>query len=179
MSNSSKLSNENNQGMLFRLKFAKKEFWGRNFENLSPDSEEPPPRYHVCQFSGKIDSFDSFGSNLPRKGFWDGISKIQVWIRNQHFQDSICVNFQAKRTTSNFSSKIWRNCLCTCNILVLITLKVLQSAGWSLKWAGWRWVVLGARFNNTQRKIVPSKYSFLSVDFVCCLSICYLLLSLQ
>ena len=27
-----------------------------------------------------------------------------------------------------------------CNTLVLITLRVLQRAGWRLRWAGWRWV---------------------------------------
>ena len=35
------------------------------------------------------------------------------------------------------------NCPITCNILVQILLRVLQRAGWRLKWAGWRWVELG------------------------------------
>ena len=33
------------------------EFWGWNFENLSPGLESAPPRYHVYQFSGKTDNF--------------------------------------------------------------------------------------------------------------------------
>ena len=42
-------------------------FWGRNFKNLSPDSESALPRYHVCQFSVKTENFDFFGPNLPEK----------------------------------------------------------------------------------------------------------------
>ena len=36
-------------------------FWGRNFKNLSLDSESTPPIYHVCQFSVKF-----FGLNLGK-----------------------------------------------------------------------------------------------------------------
>ena len=32
-------------------------FLGRNFKNLSLNSESTPPKYHVCQFSVKIDNF--------------------------------------------------------------------------------------------------------------------------
>ena len=35
----------------------KNEFWGRNFKNLSLDSESAPQIYHVCQFSVKMDNF--------------------------------------------------------------------------------------------------------------------------
>ena len=41
-------------------------FWGRSFKNLSPNSESPPPRYHVYQFSGKTDKFEFFGLNLKK-----------------------------------------------------------------------------------------------------------------
>ena len=34
----------------------KNEFWGRNFKNLSLDSESAPPKYHMCQFSAKMDN---------------------------------------------------------------------------------------------------------------------------
>ena len=74
----------------------KNEFWGRNFKNLSLDSESTPPKYHVCQFLVKI----------------------------------------------------WGNCPITCNILVQILLRVLQRAGWRLKWAGWRWMELGGGWNE-------------------------------
>ena len=39
-------------------------FWGRNFKNLSLDSESTPPMYHVCQFSVKMDNFQFCGLNL-------------------------------------------------------------------------------------------------------------------
>ena len=35
-------------------------------KNLSLDSESPSPRYHVCQFSVKMDNFDFFGLNLGK-----------------------------------------------------------------------------------------------------------------
>ena len=41
-------------------------FWGRNFKNLSLDSESTPPIYHVFQFSVKMDSFYFFGLNLGK-----------------------------------------------------------------------------------------------------------------
>ena len=41
-------------------------FWGRNFKNLSPNSESAPPRYLVCQFSIKMDNFKFFGRNLRK-----------------------------------------------------------------------------------------------------------------
>ena len=69
--NSSEISNENKQGMLFCPKlFPKNRVWDRNFENQIPDSESLLPRYHVCQFSDKTKSFDFFSSNLPKNEFW-------------------------------------------------------------------------------------------------------------
>ena len=41
-------------------------FWGRDFKNLSLDSESAPPRYHVCQFSVKVKYFEFFGLNLGK-----------------------------------------------------------------------------------------------------------------
>ena len=42
---------QNGQLWIFGPKFAQN-FWGRNFKNLSLDSESTPPIYHVGQFSG-------------------------------------------------------------------------------------------------------------------------------
>ena len=42
------------------------EVWGWNFKNLSVDLESAPPRYHVSQFSVKMDSFEFFGLNLGK-----------------------------------------------------------------------------------------------------------------
>ena len=41
-------------------------FWGRNFKNVSPDSESATPRYHVDQFSVKMDNFEFFDLNLRK-----------------------------------------------------------------------------------------------------------------
>ena len=85
--------------------------WGRNFKNLSPDSESTPQRYHERQFSVKMDNFEFFGLNL--------------------------------------------GCPKTSNILILITLRVLQRAGWrwvELGGTEWSWVEVDgvevARFSN-------------------------------
>ena len=45
-------------------------FWGRNFKNLSLDSESASLRYYVHQFSDKTDNFEFLGPNLPKNGFW-------------------------------------------------------------------------------------------------------------
>ena len=52
----------------FGPNFPKNGFWSRNFENLSSDSQTPPPKYHMCQFSGKTDNFEFFGQNFPKNG---------------------------------------------------------------------------------------------------------------
>ena len=47
--------------------FPKNGFWGRNFKNLSLDSESTPPIYHLCQFSVKMDNvyFFTLMGKLP------------------------------------------------------------------------------------------------------------------
>ena len=42
----------------------------------------------------------------PKMNFGVGILKIQVRIRDLHFQDTICVNFQLKRITLTFLAQI-------------------------------------------------------------------------
>ena len=44
----------------------KNRFWGRNFKNLGLDSKSAPPRYHVSQFSVKVDNFEFFNLNLGK-----------------------------------------------------------------------------------------------------------------
>ena len=45
---------------------SKNRFWGGNFKNLSLDSKPTPPKYHMCQFSVKMDNFKFFGLNLGK-----------------------------------------------------------------------------------------------------------------
>ena len=42
------------------LTLSKNGFWGRNFKSLSLDLESAPPKYHVGQFSIKMDNFYFF-----------------------------------------------------------------------------------------------------------------------
>ena len=116
------------------------------------------------------------------------ISKILVWIWNQHTWDALCTNFTKNGQLRSFGPKYAQKwtlgsgfqksksgcgistfkipCVpifsqsgqllifrpkfggpFTCNILIQILLRVLQRAGWRLKWAGCRWMVLiGARW---------------------------------
>ena len=62
--------------------------------------------YHVCQFSGKANSFDFFSPNLPKNGFRVGNSKNCCRTKNQHPRYTMCANFESKWTTSNFSAEI-------------------------------------------------------------------------
>ena len=59
-------------------------------------------------------------------------------IQNQSLQETRCANFLSKWTTLNFLAQIWGNCPITCDILVLITLRMFQRVGWKLEWANWR-----------------------------------------
>ena len=52
--------------VIFGTNLPKNYFWGRNFENPSPDLESPPPSYHVRQFLGKTDNFEFFDQNLGK-----------------------------------------------------------------------------------------------------------------
>ena len=41
-------------------------FWGGNFKNLCLDLYSTPPRYHMWQFSAKMDDFEFFCLNLRK-----------------------------------------------------------------------------------------------------------------
>ena len=41
-------------------------FWGRDFKNLSLDSQSAPPRCHVRQFSVKMEDCEFFDPNLGK-----------------------------------------------------------------------------------------------------------------
>ena len=42
----------------------------------------------------------------PKMNFVVRISKIEVWVWNLHFQDTMFVNFQLKQTTLTFFAQI-------------------------------------------------------------------------
>ena len=105
---------QNGQHWLFGSKFAKNRFWGRNFTNLSLDSESAPPIYHVCQFSVKMDNFRFFGLNL---------GKFPNYV--QYFGSNIVEGVAESWVETEMS------------------LVEVDGAEWSLKWVGWRWMELG------------------------------------
>ena len=51
---------QNSNFDFFIRNLPKNGFYGWNFKNLTTDSEVAPPRYHMCQFSGKTDNFEFF-----------------------------------------------------------------------------------------------------------------------
>ena len=57
---------QNRQLCLFEPKFSQKWILGLEFQKSSLDSESLPPRYHVSQFSVKMDKFEFFGLNLGK-----------------------------------------------------------------------------------------------------------------
>ena len=89
----------------------KNRFWGRNFKNLSLDSESAPPIYHVCQFSVKMDNFYFFDLNLL---------KLPNYM--QYFGSNIVEGDAESWLEAEMS---WVE---------------VDGAGWRLKWAGWSWV---------------------------------------
>ena len=60
----------------------------------------------VCNFWGKSNSFDFFNPNLSKNGFRVGNSENCCYNKNQHPRYTMCVNFQSKWTTLNFSAQI-------------------------------------------------------------------------
>ena len=89
-------------------------FWGRNFKNLSLDSESAPPRYHVCQFSVKMDNFQFSDLNL---------GKLPNYVR--YFGSNIVEGVAESWVEAEMS---WVE---------------VDGAGWRLKWTGWDWMELG------------------------------------
>ena len=57
----------------------------------------------VCQFSGKTNSFHFFSPYFPKNGYKVSNSKRFCRNKNQHPWYTICVNFESKWTTLNFS----------------------------------------------------------------------------
>ena len=116
---------QNGQFCLFGPKFAQNGSWGWNFKNL--DSESAPPRYHMCQFSVKMDNFEFFGLNL---------GKLPNYVR--YFGSNVVEDV----------AESW--------VEVEMSWLEVDGARWRLKWrkwrwrAGWSWVELGALISNTR-----------------------------
>ena len=98
-------------------------------------------RYFVYMRPGKMENSTFSTQICLRNGFWHsgfGISTSKI----------PCVQIFSQNKQLSIFRPI------TCNNLVLITLRVLQRAGWRLKWTRWSWVELGGLFSNTLLKFV-------------------------
>ena len=142
------------------------EFWGRNFEFLSPDSESALPRYHVCQFSGKTNNFDFFGPNLPRNEFWG--RNFEFLSPDSESATPIYLACQCSGKTDNFEffslnlGKLLNymryfgsyNVESVAESWVEARMSWVEVDGADWRWmelggGGWSWVEVGARFSST------------------------------
>ena len=96
---------------IFRLKFVQKmdlglEFQKTNIEIRINIFEILCVHVRVCQFSGKTNSFDFSGPNLPKSGFRVGNSENYYQNKSQKPRYTMYVNVQSKWTTLNFLAQI-------------------------------------------------------------------------
>ena len=87
---SSKVSDKNKKRILFRPEFAQNGFWGKNFENLTPDSELSLLRYananvlifrqngQPCLFRPKFAQKLILGSEFGKSKSRFGISSFKI-----------------------------------------------------------------------------------------------------
>ena len=87
----------------------------------------------MCQFSGKTDNFDFFGSNLPKNGFWGSNFKKLSLDLDSAPPSSLAGQFSAKIDNFEFLGLNLEKLPDTCDIKVQITLTVLQRTGWRLE----------------------------------------------
>ena len=108
------------------------------------------------QFSDKTENFEFWAQIFPKKYFGVGISKLYVWIRNQHLQYTMYANFQSKVITSDFQPKFgefaqlraifwFKYCRGCC--------RELRGSWNQLHGGGWSWMKVGARFSHTHQGI--------------------------
>ena len=90
------------------------DFECRNFKTLCPDSESAPPRYHVSQFSVKMNNFEFFGLNLGK-------------LPN-------CMGYFVSNNIEGVAES-W--------VEAEMSWVEVDGAEGRLKWAEWRWMELG------------------------------------
>ena len=123
-------------------------FWGRNFKNLSLDSESASLRCYVHQFSDKFAQKWILGSEFQKSKSGFGISTSNIPCVPIFSQNGQLLIFRPKfgEIAELRAIFCFKYCWGCCRELV---------GGWNeLGGGGWSWVELGARFNNTQTLIV-------------------------
>ena len=88
----------------FGLNLAKNRFLVWNSEKNCWNKNQHPRCVSI--FRQKTDNFDFFGPNLPQMDFWLEIQKTNVGIRISFLWDTMCSNFETKRTTLTFLVQI-------------------------------------------------------------------------
>ena len=102
----------------------------------------------MCQCSDKKVNFDFFGPNLPKNRFWgQNFKALSLDSKSGTPRYHVC-QFSVKTGNFKFFGLNLVKLSITCDILVLITLRVLQRARWTLKSAGWRWVEVSQGWNE-------------------------------
>ena len=123
----------------------------------------------MCQFWGKTNNFDYLRPNLTKNGFWgQNFKNLSLDSESAPPRYHVC-QFLVKMSNFELFGLNLGNCPITCDILVRILLKALQSwAEAEMSWvevemscvevdgAGWSWVELGSRFSNTCWKTLVS-----------------------
>ena len=92
-----------------------------------------------------------FRPNLPKNRFWGrNFKNLSLdWDVSPPIYHEC--QFSVKMDNFWFFGLTWGNCPIACNILVQILLRVLQRAGWRLKWAWWTWMELSGGWNELGR----------------------------
>ena len=137
----------------------------------------------MCEFSGKTNNFDFYGPNLPKNGFWAwNFKNLSLDSESPPPRYQVC-QFPVKMDKFEFFG-LNLGKLPKCDILVLTMLRVLQRAGWRLKWAGWRSIELGESWNELGalgwswvNGLVIPKYmdkSFMMIGHFACYQECHI-----
>ena len=93
-------------------------------------------------------NFDFIGPNLRKNGFWGpNFKKLSPDLQSAP-PSSLTGQFSVNIDIFEFFGLNLGKLPNTCDIKVRITLRVLQRAGWRLKWAGLRWMELGGAWNE-------------------------------
>ena len=124
-------------------------FWGRNFKNLSLDSESASLRYYVHQFSDKTDNFEFLGPNLPKNRFWGrNFKNLSLDSESTPPIYHVC-QFSIKMDNFLiFRPKFGE----IAQLRVIFWFKYCWGCCRELGGGGWSWVELGARFINTRKR---------------------------
>ena len=135
----------------------------------------------MCQFLGKTDNLEFSGTNLPKylilgSEFQKFKSRFGISTTKIPSVPIFCKNEQLwifRLNLGKLPNYVWYFGFNKGEG----ELRVLQSAGWRFKWAGWRWIELGAKFSNTLLKFCCE--AIISWRFIICFRILWFHLSLM